>query len=243
MKGKKLVLKIIGAAFVLASTLFWISRVDGMITEELEAASECVILDDAWEVTINETVYADVLLTELRFPAVRKGDRITMQRVLPSDWELVEGALRFYVRHNAVRMYIDGSQIYEYGNDRLAAGKTLGSGYQFVKFPGEYKGKTLRIELVMAEDKVFTKLDSVRIYEWENAYRLIVTEGRLPLFCGSFLILFGLIVCWITAVALIFLQSMYACSVFQSFPSAWDCGHFPITISCRFLPYLFIPFP
>ena len=231
MKGKKLVLKIIGAAFVLASTLFWISRVDGMITEELEAASECVILDDAWEVTINETVYADVLLTELRFPAVRKGDRITMQRVLPSDWELVEGALRFYVRHNAVRMYIDGSQIYEYGNDRLASGKTLGSGYQFVKFPGEYKGKTLRIELVMAEDKVFTKLDSVRIYEWENAYRLIVTEGRLPLFCGSFLILFGLIVCGITAVALIFSTKyvrLFCISVFSLCMGLWTLSYYNI---------------
>ncbi len=231
MKGKKLVLKIIGAAFVLASTLFWISRVDGMITEELEAASECVILDDAWDVTINETVYADVLLTELRFPAVRKGDRITMQRVLPSDWELVEGALRFYVRHNAVRMYIDGSQIYEYGNDRLAAGKTLGSGYQFVKFPGEYKGKTLRIELVMAEDKVFTKLDSVRIYEWENAYRLIATEGRLPLFCGSFLILFGLIVCGITAVALIFSTKyvrLFCISVFSLCMGLWTLSYYNI---------------
>ncbi len=231
VKSKKLVLKIIGAAFVLASTLFWISKVDGMITEELKAASECVILDDAWDITINDNAYPDVLLTEFRFPAVRKGDRITMQRVLPSDWELVEGALRFYVRHNAVRMYIDGSQIYEYGNDRLAAGKTLGSGYQFVKFPGEYKGKTLRIELVMAEDKVFTKLDSVRIYEWGNAYRLIATEGRLPLFCGSFLVLFGLIVCAITAVALIFSSKyvrLFCISVFSVCMGLWTLSYYNI---------------
>lgn len=231
MKHKKLVLKIIGVALVLASTLFWISRVDGMITEELEEASECVILEDAWDITINETVYPNVLLTEFRFPAVRKGDRITMQCVLPSDWEPVEGALRFYVRHNAVRMYIDGNQIYEYGFDRLAAGKSLGSGYQFVKFPNEYKGRTLRIELVMAEDKVFTKLDSVRIYEWENAYRLIATEGRLPLFCGSFLILFGLIVCGITAVALIFSAKyvrLFCISVFSVSMGLWTLSYYNI---------------
>lgn len=231
MKHKKLVLKIIGVALVLASTLFWISRVDGMITEELEEASECVILEDAWDITINETVYPNVLLTEFRFPAVRKGDRITMQCVLPSDWEPVEGALRFYVRHNAVRMYIDGNQIYEYGFDRLAAGKSLGSGYQFVKFPNEYKGRTLRIELVMAEDKVFTKLDSVRIYEWENAYRLIATEGRLPLFCGSFLILFGLIVCGITAVALIFSVKyvrLFCISVFSVSMGLWTLSYYNI---------------
>lgn len=231
MKHKKLVLKIIGVALVLASTLFWISRVDGMITEELEEASECVILEDAWDITINETVYPNVLLTEFRFPAVRKGDRITMQCVLPSDWEPVEGALRFYVRHNAVRMYIDGNQICEYGFDRLAAGKSLGSGYQFVKFPNEYKGRTLRIELVMAEDKVFTKLDSVRIYEWENAYRLIATEGRLPLFCGSFLILFGLIVCGITAVALIFSVKyvrLFCISVFSVSMGLWTLSYYNI---------------
>lgn len=56
----------------------------------------------------------------------------------------------------------------------------------------------------MAEDNVITKLDPVRIYEWENAYRVLVTEGRLPMFCGSFLIIFGLIVSVITIVALCF---------------------------------------
>lgn len=231
MKEKKLVLKIIGVALAMVSTLFWVSRVDGMLTEELEAAAECVLLDDGWDITINEAVYQDAVLTELQFPAVRKGDVITMQRVLPADWGLVEGALRFYVRHNAVRMYIDGEQIYEYGHDRLAAGKTLGSGYQFIKFPGEYQGKTLRIELVMAEDKVFTKLDSVRIYEWENAHRLIATEGRLPLLCGSFLILFGLIVCGITTVALIFSVKyvrLFCISVFSVCMGLWTLSYYNI---------------
>lgn len=204
LNSKKAILKIIGILFALISILVCVPQIDGLLARDYAQISECVVLNDAWDITINEDTYQNVSLSDFRFPVVKKGDVITMQRVLPSNWGLVEGAMRFYVRHNAVRMYIDDAVVYEYGQDRLAAGLTLGSGYQFVKFPNEYQGKRLRIELVMAEDNVITKLDPVRIYEWENAYRVLVTEGRLPMFCGSFLIIFGLIVSVITIVALCF---------------------------------------
>ena len=171
LNSKKAILKIIGILFALISILVCVPQIDGLLTRDYAQISECVVLNDAWDITINEDTYQNVSLSDFRFPVVKKGDVITMQRVLPSNWGLVEGAMRFYVRHNAVRMYIDDAVVYEYGQDRLAAGLTLGSGYQFVKFPNEYQGKRLRIELVMAEDNVITKLDPVRIYEWENAYQ------------------------------------------------------------------------
>lgn len=226
---KKTVMKAVWILFVILSMLFWMSRVDGMMTADRAAASECVLLDDAWDVAINGKVYENVLLTDFRFPVVGKGDEIIMERVLPSEWNLVEGALRYYVRHNAVRMYIDGEQVYEYGFDRLAAGKTLGSGFQFMKFPNEYQGRTLRIQLVMAEDKVLAKLDSIRIYEWENALRLLVTENRLPLFCGCFLFLFGVIVCVITAVTLTFSPKfirLFCISLFSICMGLWTLSYY-----------------
>lgn len=229
--SKKTVLRILWVVFILVSIVFWVCKIDGLLTQDYASASECVVLDDSWDVTINGDSYQNVVLTDFRFPAVKKGDTLTMQRVLPSEWSMVEGALRFYIRHNAVRMYIDGEQFYEYGHDRLTAGKTLGSGYQFIKFPNEYQGKTLRIELIMAEDKVITKLDSVMIYEWEDSYRLLVTENRLPLFCGSFLILFGLIVCTITSFALIFSTKyirLFCISLFSVCMGLWSLSYYNI---------------
>ncbi len=202
--SKKLVRRLIWIFVALVSILIWIPQIDGLITKDLAAISECVLLDDAWDVTIDGKTYQNVLLTDFHFPAVRKGEQIAMERMLPSDWGLVEGVLRFYVRHAAVSMYIGDELIYEYGYDRLAERRTLGSGYQFIKFPNEYQGERLRILLVVAEDKAFTKFDSVRLYEWENVYRVLITENRISLLCGSFLILFGLIVSVITIFALIF---------------------------------------
>lgn len=229
--SKKVLFKIIWIFFVFVSILVWVPRIDGLLTKDYAKISEYVALDDAWDITINEDSYQNVSLSDFQFPAARTGDAITMQRQLPSGWGLSEGAMRFYVRHNAVRMYIDDELIYEYGQDRLAAGQTLGSGYQFIKFPNEYQGKALRIELVMAEDKVITKLDSIRIYEWENAYRLLVTENRLPLFCGSFLILFGLIVGVITTAALFFSTKyvrLFCIALFAVFMGLWSLSYYNV---------------
>lgn len=230
---KKAVLKTIWIVFVLISMLVWIPQIDKLITKDYAVISECVLLDDAWDIAINEDSFQNVLLTDFHFPAVGKGDTITMQRTLPSDWGLVEGVLRFYVRHDAVRMYVDEELIYEYGYDRLDKNQTLGSGYQFIKFPNEYQGKQLRIQLVMAEDDVFTKFDSVRLYEWENAYRVLITENRLPLFCGSFLILFGLIVSVITIVALFFSTKyirLFCISLFAICMGLWSLSYYNVML-------------
>lgn len=231
--SKKTVLKTICIVFVLISMLVWIPQIDKLITKDYVTISECVLLDDAWDITINEDSYQNVLLTDFHFPAVGKGDTITMQRTLPSDWGLVEGVLRFYVRHDAVRMYVDEELIYEYGYDRLDKNQTLGSGYQFIKFPNEYQGKKLRIQLVMAEDEVFTKFDSVRLYEWENAYRVLITENRLPLFCGSFLLFFGLIVSVITIFALFFSAKyirLFCISLFAICMGLWSLSYYNVML-------------
>lgn len=229
--SKKTILKIICILYILISILVGIPQIDKLITKDYAKISQYVDLDDAWDIAINEDKYQNVSLTDFYFPAVSKGDVITMQRTLPSEWGLVEGAMRFYVRHEAVKMYIDEELVYEYGQDRLAAGQTLGSGYQYIKFPNEYQGKRLYIELTLAEDNIFTKLDSIRLYEWENAYRVLVTENRLPLLCGSFLIIFGLIISVMTIVALFFSTKyvrLFCIALFAICMGLWSMSYYNI---------------
>lgn len=100
-------LKIIWILFALISILIWMPRLDGLLTKEYSAISDCVVLDDGWDITINEDTWQNVRLTELQFAAVSKGDEIIMQRTLPANWGVVEGALRFHIKHSAVSMYVD----------------------------------------------------------------------------------------------------------------------------------------
>ncbi len=202
--SKKTVLKIIWIVYALASILVWMPQIDRMFTKDYASASAYLSLDDDWDITINGKVYRDVSLDSFRFDIVSKGDEIIMQRTLPEQWELTEGALRFHIRQSAVKMYIDDEMFYEYGYDRMAQNKTVGSGFQFIDFPNEFQGKTLKICFIISEDSAFARLDSVKVYEWKNAYRVLMTENRLPLFLGCFLTIFGLVISAVTIVALAF---------------------------------------
>lgn len=199
----KYIFGILWIAYAIMSIVCWLPRVDDILSKDYSEVSSHVSLDDNWEIEMDGSAYQNVSLDDFRFAAVKKGDRITMQRTLPENWDIVEGALRLHIRQYAVELYIDDQLIYEYGEDRVRENKTVGSGFQFIEFPDQYKGKNLRIELCVSENNAFTRFDSIRIYKWENAYRALLTENRLPMFLGSFLVIFGLSLLIITMFAVL----------------------------------------
>lgn len=219
--------------YALTSIVVWVPQIDRLLTKDYDSISRHVSLDDSWNIAINGENFSDVSLDTFHFPVVSTGDQIEMERILPEEWEFKEAVLRLYIRHSAVHIYIDDTLIYEYGFDRMEAHKTVGSGFQFVNFPDEYKGKTIRIQLCVAEDKIFTKLDSIRLYPWENAYRVIMTENRLPLFFGGFLFIFGLAVCIMTIFAIVFSKKylrLLCISVFSLCMGLWTVCYYRVLL-------------
>ncbi len=197
---KTKILKALWLLFALLSALFWLPKIYNILASDLESISQYISLDDSWDITINGKNYLNVSLDDFQFNNIGKGDEITMQRVLPDNWNIEEGVLRLHIWQTAIRMYIDDEPVYEYGFDRMADNKTVGSGLQFINFPSEYQGKTFKIHLVLAENRAFSNYESIRIYEWTNAYKILITENRIPLFIGCFLTIFGVV----TLIATIF---------------------------------------
>lgn len=229
----KNLLKFLWIVYAIASIIVWVPQIDRLLTKDYDSISEYVSLDDDWEIEINHDMFHNVSLDSFQFPAVSKGDSIVMERKIPEEWGIAETVLRLYIRQSAVRVLVDDGVIYEYGADRVEAHKTVGSGFVFVDFPKEYKGKKLKIELKLAEDKVYTKLDSVRLYPWKNAYRVVMTENRLPLFFGGFLFIFGLAVCIMTVFAIVFSRKyirLLCISVFSLCMGLWTVCYYPVLV-------------
>lgn len=226
-------LKIIWILYVAGSIIFLVFKVDQLLSRDYDEVSKHVSLNDNWEIEMNSTIYQNVSLDDFQVDKVQKGDRITMQTMLPKDWDITQGALRLHIRQSAVKMYIDDELMYEYGQDRVAQNKTVGSGFQFIKFPEQYKGKTLKIELYVAEDDAFIKFDSIRIYEWENAYRALVTENRIPMFFGSFLVIFGLSILVITMFAILMSRKyakIFCISLFSICVGLWTLCYYNVVL-------------
>lgn len=219
--------------YALASIIVTTISADKLITKDYTGISKYVPLNDLWDITINHELYNDVSLDSFRFDTASKGDVILMQRKIPGDWQASEGVLRIHTRQAAVEVFVDGQMVYEYGYSRFMEGKTVGTGYQFIDFPDSYKGKTLVVKFCVTEDNVFTKLDPLRIYDWKDAYRVIMTENRIPLFLGSFLLVFGLITGIITiillAVSTKFLK-IFCVSMFSICMGLWTLCYYDIIL-------------
>ncbi len=200
----KTVLKTLLITYALLSICLTTLFIDGLLSRDYSAISKYATLNDGWNITIDNHVWQNVSLDSFRFAPVNKGDTVTLKRTFPADMDCTGHALVLQVNQAAVTVYLDTEQIYEYGWDRINQNKTVGSGYLPVDLPDDYSAKTLTIQLTVAEEKAFSSFDPIRIYEWKNIYRIILTENRVPLFLGCFLTVFGLVTCCITVFALLF---------------------------------------
>lgn len=201
---KKNILRVLWIFYALFSIVVWLPQMDHLLSKDYEEISKHISLDQHWDIRINDSFYQDVSLDNFSFDTVDKGDQITMEREIPQDWgDIQQGVLRFHIRQTAVKMYVDDHLIYQYGFDRIDKNKTVGSGFQFINFSDKFKGGRLKIELSVTENDAFSRFDSIRIYKWENAYRVLMTENRIPMFLGCFLSLFGLSIVMITMFALL----------------------------------------
>ncbi len=227
----KRILKAVGILYGILSVIFWMHKADSLLSSSGFREQGYVSLNDSWEIMIGDDLYEDISIDNFTFDAVNKGKEITMVRTLPDKWDIVEGTLRLHTNQTALKIYIDDEQIYENGYDRVYANKTVGGGYQFVKFPNEYQGKTLKIHMYISEDRAFSKFDPIRIYEWENVYRVHMTENRYPMFFGCFLVIFGFVVSLITICALAFSTKyirMLCISVFSILIGIWTLGYYDV---------------
>lgn len=190
---------------------------------------EITDLNNNWTVTINDTIYENISFDSFRFKPIQEGDVITLETSLPDDWSYVQPVFNMNLSHSTIDMYIDNKCVYQYGHERYAAGKTIGSGIKFIDFSNDYKGKQLKIELTATESNSFSSFGAMYICEWNDAIRYIITENRLALFLGSFLVVFGISVSLITTFA-VFYSKKYThilfLAAFSIFMGFWTlCYH------------------
>ena len=140
-KWKKSLLKILWILYAIFSIVVWLPKFDSMLTSKLDEAAQCDNLNNSWNIQIEDQEYTDVSLDELKFPAVNKGDQLVLERMLPVKLLYEDGVLRMNLEHSALRIFIEDEMVYEYGFDRTALNKSVGSGIVFIDFPGNYAGK------------------------------------------------------------------------------------------------------
>lgn len=232
-KSKHIIIKTIWLIYGVISILIICVAINHVLCTEYEQVRQNIELPGNWDVQINEKNYPNISLEELHFQTTAKGDKISMETILPKDWKIKNPVLRVYTVQSAMKVFIDNKKIYTYGYERIKVGKSVGTGYLFVDFPKEYEGGKLRIELDVNEGEAFSKLDTPRIYDWSNVYRDIATENRIPLLLGSFLLVFGMIFTLVTVCALVISRKyikILCVSLFSIAIGLWTLCYYNVVI-------------
>ena len=142
---------------------------------------------------------------------------LVLERMLPVKLLYEDGVLRMNLKHSALRIFIEDEMVYEYGFDRIALNKSVGSGIVFIDFPGNYAGKKIKMELQVDENNAFTTFEDLEVYSWKNAVQVHLTENRVPMLLGIFLFLFGFVSVIITILVVLLSPRYVRLSLISAF--------------------------
>ncbi len=164
-----------------------------MVCEQKDNQASRVTLESHWDVSVRGEKQQDINLNSFRFHGLHRGDVVELTTVLPEEWAYKAPVLCVPITQNVVDVYVDDELIYQYGQERYELNKNVGNGLRFVHLDNAYKGARLRIVMRVAEEYAFSSLKPIWISDWQDAYRIVVTENRLPLLLGIFLLVFGIV--------------------------------------------------
>ena len=123
-----------------------------------------------WQIAISEGEY--VLqptkdLSDYSFHNLKEGDVIHLQRRL-SEFDFTEARLILDTWHVAVRVSLDGKEIYSSGEEYIGSRRMLGNIRHYVELPAEYQGKILHIDMICTEDDAMSGLLPIGIADIDD---------------------------------------------------------------------------
>ncbi len=165
-----------------------------------EPYQDGIWMNTGWKITLNDQTGQDIDLSKFSFSATGKGDTVLLENVMPEQ-TVTDPVLRILTYHTTIEVRLDDELIYEYGSEREAAGRIVGSGYHYVTLPEDYEGQKLEISLGVTENNAFTSIDGVLLEEDGKIITDFIYENRMTLCISVFLIVFGCVLILIASFA------------------------------------------
>lgn len=181
------------------------------------------LLDEHWDVIINDVVYNDVTLSEFTFPVTNKWDVLTLSRTLDEQFSLFDPVIKCDLVHCYVRVFLDDDEIYGYGEADYESGRFLGYGTHYIQLK-DYLGKKLTFNLIVTENKAFNGIPAMI---GGNRSELVISTIVTKIFVlatALALILFGIIMSVITLVMILKdpnMKQLYFIAVFSLLIGLW----------------------
>lgn len=183
-KGKKIrgwLINGVLMCIILVSLLVFLSRVgEGVRNSQ-------ILLNDNWKVSVNGKMLDETSLSKMSFPVTDMGDHVELNTTLPDD-TITRPVLELWIYHSVVNVFVDGKNIYSYGEDLHAQNKMVGNGVHWISLPEDYIGKQIKISYDVTEDDAFTSFRPMHIKAAQNVAKNFILDNLLEIVVSVFLI-------------------------------------------------------
>lgn len=148
-----------------------------------------------WTVRVGNEEFPHVKLTEINTlfsVPPKRGDTVIMSLNMPFIGDIPLPAIVFRTNYSAIKCYLDGKLIYEYGMDKFDNNKFVGRRYHFITIPRKYRKSYLTFKLTACEKDAFTFFDPVYFGNYPDLLTFIISNNQFVILIGMFLFTFGL---------------------------------------------------
>lgn len=177
---------------VLFTSVFLLFLVANGLMQKSNNAGNVIDIDKNVLFQINDKQPQKVNLSEYSFDFPEVGDTITITAVLP-DTYVSQPVMMLNVYHSTVEVFLDGKNIYQYGQDLFKKGYTLGHGYFRIPLSDNYQGKELKIQLTVTEKDSYSSLEPIYIINSSESYTHLITDHFLTFMSSLTLITIGVV--------------------------------------------------
>ncbi len=147
---------------------------------------EVVQLDDGWTISRGLNTWELKDLPNESVGIVNKDDVVILKRTLP-DEDIYPATIYFRSILSSVKVYLDGNEIYTFGDEFVEKGLMLPKMENFVQLPDRFQGKELTIELTAHENNAFSGLSPIRLGAYNDIKNDLVQTKRLNMIIGVYL--------------------------------------------------------
>lgn len=159
--------------------------IQSWILQKVEASQ--ILLNDNWTILVNGVEQESNSLKDTFFPVTNIGDRVELTTTLPEQ-EMKRPVLQLWIFHSVIHVFVDGEQVYSYGEQLHAAGKMVGNGMHRIDLPENCAAKELRICFDVTEDNAYTAIKPIYLMSASSVYRNFLLSNLVEIVISVFLI-------------------------------------------------------
>ncbi|MBE5906834.1 MAG: GGDEF domain-containing protein, partial [Lachnospiraceae bacterium] len=185
-------------------------------------------LEYDWRVTINGKTYENVKLSDFDFSGLKKGDLVVLSNHFPKHFKSDQFMFLGIQNSTIDVLYNEQNQmvsVHSFGHEAYKANRMIGNTMEFVHLPIESSGKYFEIVLRPNINLPFYRIITPRLCEDHLGLNYFYRERFLNSAIGGFLIFFGFLLIFLSALLVYYVPEMlhmFLISVFIILVSLWS---------------------